>query len=79
MDYQNVNGHGDLARDPKTNSIVNVNGLEYEKYIARRKAKIESSKKVESIEDELEKLKDDISEIKYLLKEMVNGNKSREN
>lgn len=77
MDYQNVKEHGDLARDPKTNSIVNINTLEYEKYVARRNAKLENTKKVETIEDEVEKLKDDISEIKNLLKEFINGNKSR--
>ena len=36
-----LEGHSDLARDPKTNSIVNVNSTDYEQYIARRSVKNE--------------------------------------
>ena len=34
-----VEGHGDLARDPKTNSIININSFDHEKYVATRKIK----------------------------------------
>lgn len=72
-----MEGNRDLARDPSTNSIINVNKLEYEHYIAKRNAKKEKSKKVESIEEEVANMKDDINEIKFLLRELLNGNKSR--
>ena len=39
MEYYGVEGHADLARDPETNSIVNVNSFEYEQYVSRRKVK----------------------------------------
>tara|TARA_B100000287_G_scaffold14202_1_gene14342 strand:+ start:7638 stop:7859 length:222 start_codon:yes stop_codon:yes gene_type:complete len=66
-----VEGNSDLVRDPKTNSIVNTNSLEYEKYVARRKASTQSHDRVESIEDDLSNLKNEINEIKSLLKELV--------
>ncbi|MBC95280.1 hypothetical protein CL649_00190 [bacterium] len=66
-----VEGHSDLIRDPKTNSIVNTNSLEYEKYVARRKASTQNSDRVESIEQDLSNLKNEINEIKSLLKEIV--------
>jgi len=66
-----VEGHSDLIRDPKTNSIVNTNSLDYEKYIARRKVSSRSHDRVDSIEDDLSNLKDEINEIKSLLKEIV--------
>tara|TARA_B100001996_G_scaffold239898_1_gene185432 strand:+ start:2106 stop:2327 length:222 start_codon:yes stop_codon:yes gene_type:complete len=66
-----VEGHSDLIRDPKTNSIVNTNSLEYEKYVARRKASTQSNDRVESIETDLSNLKNEINEIKSLLKELV--------
>ena len=34
-----VEGHGDLARDPKTNSIININSLDHDKYVATRDIK----------------------------------------
>ena len=35
----NVEGHKDLARDPKTGSIINVNSMDYNKYVVQRSAK----------------------------------------
>ena len=69
-----LEGHSDLARDPKTNSIVNVNSTDYEQYIARRSVKNEEVQKSENVEQELANLKGEINEIKSLLKELVNGN-----
>ena len=69
-----VDGHSDLARDPKTNSIVNVNSTDYQQYIARRSVKNEEVQKSQNVEQELADLKGEINEIKSLLKELVNGN-----
>ena len=69
-----LEGHSDLARDPKTNSIVNVNSTDYEQYIARRSVKKQEVQKSENVEQELANLKGEINEIKSLLKELVNGN-----
>ena len=69
-----LEGHSDLARDPKTNSIVNVNSTDYEQYIARRSVKNEEVQKSQNVEKELADLKGEINEIKSLLKELVNGN-----
>ena len=69
-----LEGHSDLARDPKTNSIVNVNSTDYEQYIARRSIKNDEVQKSENVEQELANLKGEINEIKSLLKELVNGN-----
>ena len=75
MEYYGVEGHADLARDPNTNSIINVNSLQYEQYIARREVKGEKNQKVQNIEDGVANLKNDINEIKSLLKELLNGSK----
>lgn len=69
-----LEGHSDLARDPKTNSIVNVNTTDYEQYIARRSIKNEEIKQSRNVEQELSDLKSEMNEIKSLLKELVNGN-----
>ena len=69
--YHGVTGHADLLRDPHTNSILNSNKNDYEKYVARRKAKIVESQKTENIEQDLANLKSEMNEIKSLLKELV--------
>ncbi len=75
MEKYTIEGHSDLARDPTTNSIINVNKMDYQNYIARREVKSEKNQKVQNIEDEVASMKDDIDEIKSLLKELLNGSK----
>ena len=74
MDNYKIDGNKDLARDPETNAIVNVNSLDYERYIAMRNAKNQKNKVVDNIEEDLNDLRGEINEIKSLLKELVNGN-----
>lgn len=75
MDYLKVEGHGNLVRDPKTNSIINTNMLDHQEYVSRRKAKSEETKKIQNIESEVASLKDDLNEIKNLLRSIANGSK----
>ena len=74
MTLNKVKDQNDLARDPQTGSIVNVNNLDYERYVASRKVKNAKTKQVTSIEEDLVNLKNEMNEIKSLLKELVNGN-----
>ena len=69
----NVEGHKDLARDPINGSIVNVNSMDYNKYVTQRSIKKSKSEDLNSMKDDLDSLKDQMSEIKSLLKELVNG------
>ena len=74
-EYHGVEGHSNLLRDPNNDSIVNVDSLGYERYIARREAKNKKNQKVQNIEQEVANMKEDINEIKHLLKELLNGPK----
>ena len=67
--------HKDLARDPETNTIVNVNTVSYDQYIASRKAKSEKNQKVQTMEEDLANVKSELNEIKSLLRELINGPK----
>ena len=73
MEPYNIEGHKDLARDPHTGTIINVNSLDYHHYVASRDAKQSKNERVESMEQDLTNLKGEIGEIKSLLKELVNG------
>jgi hypothetical protein len=73
MEHYNIEGHKDLARDPHTGTIVNVNSLDYKHYVSSRTAKKLKNERVDSMEQDLANLKGEIGEIKSLLKELVNG------
>ena len=73
MKHYDIEGHKDLARDPRTGTIVNVNSLDYQHYVSSRSAKVLKNERVESMEQDLANLKGEIGEIKSLLKELVNG------
>jgi hypothetical protein len=75
METYTQKGHKDLARDPETNTIVNVNKVSYDQYIASRNAKSEKNQKVQTMEQDLANVKDELNEIKSLLKELINGPK----
>ena len=73
MDYHGVKDHSNLLRDSSTNSIVNIDENGYNSYVAKRNAKAKKNQKVQSLEQEVATMKSDISEIKNLLKELLNG------
>jgi|TARA_Y100000361_G_scaffold148223_1_gene160759 hypothetical protein len=75
MEIYTEKGHKDLARDPETNNIINVNKVSYDQYIASRNAKSEKNQQIQTIEDEVASIKDDINDIKSLLKELINGSR----
>ena len=71
MEDVRVMGHSDLVRDPVTNAIINTNKSKYEEYISRRNIKKSETQKVQDLENELSCIKDDLNEIKSLLKEII--------
>tara|TARA_A200000159_G_C7045529_1_gene223873 strand:+ start:166 stop:393 length:228 start_codon:yes stop_codon:yes gene_type:complete len=72
--YIPVEGNTDLVRDPNTDQIINTNSSAYQQYINRRQQRKREKDKSLTIEDDLANLKSEMSEIKSLLKELVNGN-----
>ena len=73
MDYIKVKNHENLIRDSKSNFIINTNKSEYDEYIARRKQKQNEKNKVENLERDLSTLRNEITEIKDMLRSLVNG------
>ena len=73
MNYHKVKDNSDLVRDPNTGSILNTNSLDYDKYVAQRKVKNKEHEKTENIERDISTLRQELDEIKSLLRELVNG------
>ena len=74
MDYVKVKDHEHLIRNTKSNCIVNTNKSEYEEYLTRRKLKKSEKNKVDNLERDISTLRNEITEIKDLLRSLVNGN-----
>jgi hypothetical protein len=75
MDYLKVEGYNHLLRDPHTNSIVNTNMSEYQQYLSRRNIQNEENQKVQNLEQDVANMKDDLNEIKSLLRSLIDGSK----
>lgn len=71
--YIKVEGHSNLVRDEKTKAILNLNMNDYENYIRVRQVKENESKRVDTIESEMSNIKNDLEEIKNLLRSLANG------
>ena len=68
-----VKGHNDLIRDENSNAILNTNSSEYDNYLSIRAKRKQGTDRIDNMEDDLKSLKDDINEIKTLLKALSNG------
>ena len=72
MELQKVKDQVSLSRNTDSNSIVNTNTKEFNKYILRKEARDKGNDRVDIMENDLSRLKGEINEIKNLLKELVN-------
>ena len=66
-----VEGHRSLARDSKTGAIVNINSNEVEQARAVKAMRRRKDHEIEIVKEEVASLKDDMSEIKQLLHQLV--------
>ena len=71
MSKLQVEGFASLVRDTNSNAIVNVNKSEYQLYMNRRKAREKQSDVLRDTVKEINTLKNELYEIKKLLKEVI--------
>ena len=66
-----VEGHSSLARDIRSNAIVNTNKSEYQLYMNRIKNREQQGDQIRNTIKEINILKQKLFEIKNLLKEVL--------
>lgn len=66
--------NSNFMRHPQSNSVVNTDFDNIRAAKERKLKKLKEKEKQEFLEHEVTKLKDDISEIKNLLQQVLNGN-----
>jgi hypothetical protein len=66
-----VEGHSSLVRDIRSNAIVNTNKSEYNIYMNRIKLREQQGDQIRNTIKEINILKQELFEIKELLKEVI--------
>jgi hypothetical protein len=66
-----VEGHDSLARDVRSNAIVNTSKNEYQIYMNRIRSREQQSDEIRNTIKEINLLKQELFEIKNLLKEVI--------
>ena len=72
MSKLRVEGFSSLVRDTNSNAIVNVNKSEYQLYMSRYNAREKQSDILRDTVKEINTLKQELFEIKKLIKEIKN-------
>ena len=73
MNHSNVEGHADLIRDNSTGAILNNDTSQYNQYLSQRAKRKQGTERIDNMETDLKDLKNDINEIKTLLRALSNG------
>jgi hypothetical protein len=71
MNKLKVENHPNLYRDPDTNMIINSDSLSYQSYINLKNNKESEKKRIEKLESDIGEVKNDLSEIKELLRNLA--------
>jgi Tfp pilus assembly protein PilO len=71
--YLKVEGNDGLVRDTDTLAILNTNSSEYQKYVAQRESLRVRNEEMARQAAEINNLKEDLSEIKQMLKALIKG------
>lgn len=66
-----VQGSESLVRDPNTHAIINTNESEYKAYAARQALNQQRKQQINNQAQELESLKQEMSEIRRMLVELI--------
>ena len=70
-DYLKVENENSLVRDLNSNAIINTNRSDYDKFLSLSQKKSQEKKEYDDLKSDVKSLKDDMSEIKSLLKSIV--------
>ena len=73
MTIYRVKDHNGLIKNTENNSIVNENKSEFQSYIENRKRLSSQNEKVDELEQNVQEIKNDLNDIKDLLKKLANG------
>ena len=75
MKILKVEGHNNLLRDSETGAIINNDKSGFSSYMMNKTIKDEESIRIQNVERDLANIHSEISELKLLIKEALNGSR----
>jgi hypothetical protein len=69
--YVQIKDNKNFYRDTESNALLNVNAEELKTYYAERDLRLKEMQKKEEMENKVNQLEEDVSEIKNLLRQLV--------
>ena len=69
--FYKVEGHSNLVKNPQTGVILNNNDTDIQRARLRKKLKKEQRQKELQLQSEVQSLRDDMDQIKSMLKQLV--------
>jgi hypothetical protein len=75
MDYLKVKDYNNLVRDQNTQAILNIDMKEYNNYMKLKQIKENEANRVKKLESDVSDMKDDLTDIKNLLRSLIDGSK----
>lgn len=72
MTYLKVEGNDSLVRDVSSKAIINTNNKAYQEYINKRNAAKQMKEQISSQQEEINSIKNEVTEIKELLLKLIN-------
>ena len=69
--YISVEGHPDLARDPDTGAIVNINTRKIQQAKEQKRLRRQKMKEQQDLKAKVEGLENDISDMKNMLSQLI--------
>jgi hypothetical protein len=73
MNYIKVKDKDNLFRDTGSNGIINADEEAYRNYVENYKRQLNSVKKADSLQNQINEIKNDVCEIKELLLKIINN------
>lgn len=74
MNYLKITDNENLMRDPETGVVLNFDNAERAAIIRKRAAALSAAKEIERQNQEINNIKNDLTEIKNMLMSLIQGN-----
>ena len=68
-----IEGRADLVKDPDTGAIINIDDAAHRSAVAGHKARQRAKEELKNNTNEINSIKEELTEIKTLLKALVDG------
>ena len=68
-----IEGRTDIVKDPNTGAIINIDNAAHRSAVAGHKARQRAKEEIKNNTNEINSIKEELTEIKTLLKALVDG------